>query len=243
MASAYFDFKQFRVNHQHCAMKVGTDSVVLGAIIPLIGSEQTILDIGTGSGLLALMLAQRSNAQIDAIEIDEAACEQARENFENSPWNNRLQASQISLQGFQKIIGIQYDLIISNPPYFEAGKNYSIHDLQRSKARHDGDLPFVDLVSGVMNLLKETGHFWLILPVDEAINFKAIAHSQKLFLSAQIEIVPRAGMPVKRVVQGYTKKLVVEKMSSQILMTSNHSKTESYFDLTKDFYLDNLDSR
>jgi tRNA1Val (adenine37-N6)-methyltransferase len=243
MASTYFDFKQFRVYHQHCAMKVGTDSVVLGAIIPLFGSEQTILDIGTGSGLLALMLAQRSIAQIDAIEIDEAASKEVQENFVNSPWNNRLQVTQIALQDFQKITSKQYDLIISNPPYFEAGKNYSIHDLQRSKARHDGDLSFVDLVSGVMKLLKETGHFWLILPVDEAINFKAIARNQELFLSAQIEIVPRDGMPVKRVVQGYTKKLVVEKMSSQILLTSNHSKTESYYDLTKDFYLDNLDSR
>jgi tRNA1Val (adenine37-N6)-methyltransferase len=224
-------------------MKVGTDSVVLGAIIPLFGSEQTILDIGTGSGLLALMLAQRSNAQINAIEIDEAASKEAKENFENSPWNNRLQACQIPLQDFIKITSKQYDLIISNPPYFEAGKNHSMDDLQRSKARHDGDLSFIDLVGGVMKLLNETGHFWLILPVDEAIIFKAIARSQELFLSTQIEIVPRAGKPVKRVVQGYTKKEVIEKISSQILMNNNNTKTESYSLLTKDFYLDNLDSR
>lgn len=243
MASDYFDFKQFRVYHQHCAMKVGTDSVVLGAIIPLIGLEQTILDIGTGSGLLALMLAQRSIAQIDAIEIDEAASKEAKENFKNSPWNNRLQATHISLQDFIKITSKQYDLILSNPPYFEAEKNHSMHDLQRSIARHDGDLSFVDLANGVVKLLKETGCFWLILPLPESTIFNAIACKQGLYLNFQIEVIPRAGMQVKRLVQGYTKIPSIVTTEKLILLTDENKKSEKYSQISNDFYLEQLDSR
>jgi tRNA1Val (adenine37-N6)-methyltransferase len=224
-------------------MKVGTDSVVLGVLVPLLGSEQNILDIGTGSGLLTLMLAQRSFAAIDAIEIDEQASKQSKENFSISPWANRLHCTQISLQDFAKSYSKKYDLIVSNPPYFESNKNYSMEDAQRSVARHDGDLPFADLALGAFKLLNESGSFYLILPVEEAFIFERIASLQGLFLHSQISIIPKEGKQVKRVVQGYSLVLFPAQNLSITLLTSDNKKSEIYHQLTKDFYLDQLDSR
>src|SRR6476620_10639106 len=134
-----FNFKQFTVVQDRCAMKVGTDGVLLGAWTPLVNNPYNILDIGTGTGIIALMLAQRSHAeQIDAIEIDDAAYEQATENFENSPWNDRLYCYHAGLDEFVDEVEEEFDLIVSNPPFYT--ENYKSDNEQRDAARFEDSL-------------------------------------------------------------------------------------------------------
>src|SRR3954470_3745964 len=151
MGDTSFRFKNFTVHQDKCAMKVGTDSVLLGSWLNP-GNAKEILDIGTGSGIIALMIAQKSIADIDAIDIDHNAYLQARENFLISPWFFRLHASQCSLQEFSNESGKKYDLMISNPPYFHHASKPLKEE--RIQARHHDTLTFDDLVEGVKKLLK-----------------------------------------------------------------------------------------
>jgi tRNA1Val (adenine37-N6)-methyltransferase len=238
MASDYFDFKQFRVYHDLCAMKVGTDSVVLGSIIPISGKENKILDIGTGSGVLALMMAQRSpNAQIDAIELDEAAFQQALNNFIESKWKDRLCAKHFSIQEYANQAKPTYDIIVCNPPYFKLGSNFSIDDKQRSQARHDADLPFMDLAFCVKNLLEENGQFWLILPFTEANLFIEIAVRNGFFLNVEISIFPKPNKPVKRLIMGFGLKDVGCHKEDFFIHDNNGNPSPEYVEASKDFYL------
>jgi tRNA1Val (adenine37-N6)-methyltransferase len=153
-----FRFKQFSVDDSKCAMKVGTDAVLLGAWADVTCAE-TILDIGTGCGLIALMAAQRSNAHITAIDIDESTTLQSKENFLSSPWHDRLEA--IHIEQFQP--DYLFDLIICNPPFFKNALKTPFHE--RNLARHNDSLSFESLVSHVNILLSENGKFFFILPV------------------------------------------------------------------------------
>ena len=175
-----FVFKQFSVQQDRCAMKIGTDGVLLGAWTNLDLQPQTILDIGAGTGVLSLMLAQRSpSADLEAIEIDEAAYEQCVENFEASSWADRLFCYHAGLDEFMDEIEHPYDLIISNPPFY--AEQVSSGDAARDRARQKQSLPFEELLQGVAKLLAPEGLFSTIIPYKEEADFIALAASYGLF--------------------------------------------------------------
>lgn len=219
-------------------MKVGTDAVVLGCLAPISPSTKRILDIGTGSGVIALMLAQRcKQATVIGIEIDEAASKQAQVNFEASIYAEQLIGFHQSLQNYAVSSSIKFDLIVSNPPFFEQGKNASISDSARSLARQDGSLSFSDLAKHATMLLASTGSFCIILPVQEARLFGIEAVLNGLHLTHEIAIIPRHGKAANRLVQVY------QFMAHQLVQTEitlkdeNGSASEEYIQLSKEFYL------
>lgn len=231
-----FTFKQFTIKQQNSAMKIGTDSVLLGCFAE-VEHAQKILDIGTGTGILALMCAQRSSATIDAVEIDEQAALEADYNFKKSKWTNRLNIHHQSLQNYTQACSLLYDVIISNPPYFVKDSNFSIEDEQRSKARHDADLPLSDLARYAYQLLKEDGTFWLILPTQEAELFAAYAKESRLFLKQQIELSPKANKPVNRVVQQWCKQETTIVKSNFVIYEPNGEPSLSYKKIAQEFYI------
>lgn len=197
MPNPYFQFKKFTVYHDLCAMKVGIDGVLLGAWTPFQSHDKQILDIGTGSGLIALMLAQRnSEANISAVDIDENACRQAEINFQSSPWNDRLTTTKIDLQDYQISQDKRYDLIVSNPPFFvnsmKAGND------ARTAARHTDFLSHEKLILKSVELIKETGRICLILPVTEGLQCVAFAASHNIFCYQQVFVHPKPGAEAKR---------------------------------------------
>ena len=163
MALEAFQFKQFSVAHDRCAIKVGTDAVLLGAWAPVNPTTKSILDIGSGSGILALMLAQRCNADlIDGLEIDGKAYEQCVTNFESSPWADRLFCYHASFKAYTNEMDIKYDFIISNPPF--CSENFSTNDKLRNMARFEAAMPFNELLKSVRKLLSKNGGFCVIIP-------------------------------------------------------------------------------
>jgi len=215
-------------------MKVGTDGVLLGCLVEA-GKSKRILDIGTGTGLLALMMAQQSEAIIDAIEIDEIAYEEAKQNFATSKWSERLNAYNCSFKDFLTRTG--YDLIISNPPFFNHGKQYSISDEQRSLARHDKELPFEILIDNAIKILTDDGKFWLILPKNEALDFTKIATEKRLYLQKEILIKPKPSRQYNRVVMCFGKQEMKSVQQTIVIYRENSETTEQYYELTKDFLL------
>lgn len=233
-----FQFKQFTIRQDKTAMKVGTDGVLLGVWTPLPHSAFSILDIGSGTGLIALILAQRSSAhQIDALEIDEDAYEQCVENFEESPWNDRLFCYHAGLDEFTDEIEDRYDLIVCNPPYFES--NHLIEDESRSKARFYDILPFEELIKGVSVLLADNGIFSVIIPFEEEKHFLKLA--QKEFLTP-IKITHVKGTPtakIKRSLICFSKNSQSQSIETNtlILEVERHQYTPEFTAMVKDFYL------
>ena len=175
-----FEFKNFTVHQDQCAMKIGTDGVLLGAWAPIHRNPFSILDIGSGTGILALMLAQRTEAQvIEAIEIDDSAYEQCVVNFEQSPWNDRLFCFHASIQEFVAEMDDQYDLIVCNPPFYQ--EHYKSNDDQRDLARFQDAMPFEHLLYSVSQLLTKDGLFSVIVPESEEGQFITIASQFNLF--------------------------------------------------------------
>jgi len=231
-----FKFKQFQVHHKYSGMKVGTDGVLLGVLADIEHSKN-ILDVGCGCGLIALMLAQRSGALIDAIDIEESAVSEALYNVECSPWPNRIVVYHSSFQDFCTDTRIaHYDLIVSNPPFFiNSLKN---PQPKKSLARHSDSLPFDVLITGVIKLLKTNGLFWLILPVLEAGIFIQSAKASGLFINQSIEIFPSESKPAGRLVMAFSKEEKVVKRSSLVIETTErHQYTQVFKGLAKDFYL------
>jgi tRNA1Val (adenine37-N6)-methyltransferase len=233
-----FQFKQFSIQQDHCAMKVGTDGVLLGAWAPINHRPFSVLDIGAGTGLIALMLAQRSHAeQIDAIEIDENAFEQCVDNFENSPWNDRLFCFHASLDDFMEDLeDEEYDLIVSNPPFYS--EDYKTENESRDLARFQDALPFEDLVEAASVLLSETGVLALIVPHKEEERLIALAKAWDLF---PLKITHVKGTPtseIKRSLVAFsfteTRELPIDEL---IIETARHQYTAEYIALTQDFYL------
>lgn len=233
-----FQFKKFSVNQDKCAMKVGTDGVLLGAWTLLENNPYSILDIGSGTGLISLMLAQRSNAeQIDALEIDENAYEQCVENFENSNWGDRLFCYHASFQEFVEEMyeEEEYDLIVSNPPFYTS-QNKSENE-QRDLARFEDALPFEHLLQGSEALLSENGVFCTIIPFSEEEDFIKIARHFGLFSFKTTRVKGTPTSEIKRSLIAFSK---IEKQINTdelIIETSRHHYTEEYVELTKDFYL------
>jgi tRNA1Val (adenine37-N6)-methyltransferase len=217
-------------------MKVGTDGVILGAWCPIDNNPFSILDIGAGTGILSLMLAQRSNAfQIDAIEIDEDAYEQCVENFESSPWGDKLFCFHAGLDEFVEEPEDEYDLIISNPPFYT--EDYKTENEQRDLARFSDALPFEDLVKAANLLLTENGIFAVIIPFKEEEKFIALAKDFELhpFKITRVKGTPTT--EIKRSLLAFSKTQKQTLVDELIIETARHQYTEDYIALTNDFYL------
>lgn len=232
-----FSFKQFLVKQDQCAMKIGTDGVLLGAWTPIENNPFSILDIGTGTGIIALMLAQRSSAQqIDALEIDENAYEQSVDNFESSPWSDRLFCYHAALDEFVEEPEDEYDLIISNPPFYT--DHYKSDNEQRDLARFADAMPFEDLVEAADLLLSENGIFAVIIPFKEEENFLALAKEFELY---PLKITRVKGTPtteIKRSLLAFSRnENAVNTTDELVIETARHIYTPEYIALTKDFYL------
>ena len=235
MSNQTFAFKQFKINQDKCAMKVGTDAVLLGSWVNA-SNAKTILDIGTGTGIIALMLAQKSGARIDAIDIDMNAYIQATENVNHCDWKDRIEVHHISLQQFAKESDHKYDLIVSNPPYFIDSSKAS--EESRTNARHTDQLPFNELLDGVLKLLNPTGKFYVILPTKESEQFREEAEKHKLFLTKLTRVITRTDKPEKRLMLRFE---FIQRAFSESSITiekdERHSYTDEYKELTKDYYL------
>lgn len=234
-----FKFKQFTINQDRCAMKIGTDGVLLGAWISLEHDPESILDIGAGTGVIALMLAQRSEASnIEALEIDEDAYEQAVENFENSDWGDRLFCFHAAFDEFVEEMQEEeekYDLIVSNPPFY--ADEYSSQDVRRDQARFAEALPFRELLEGVSKLLSPKGKFSLILPKKEEETFLSLARRFGLFPSRLTRVKGNNEVPAKRSLIEFTFSQQEFDHETLIIENTRHDYTPEYIALTKDFYL------
>ncbi len=231
--STGFTFKQFHVQHDRCAMKVGTDGVLLGCWtdVPAGGS---VLDIGTGSGLIALMVAQRTQAQIDAIDIASDAYEQACINFAQSPWNERIKAYIASIQEWQT--QEQYDLIVSNPPYFN--NSLKNPDKGRELARHTDSLSYADLFAHSARLLKDEGRLSIILPAEAESEACSLARTHGFSLTRVTRVYSKESKPARRVLLSWTKKAdCVVREDILVLENAEGGRSTQYQELAKDFYL------
>ena len=218
-------------------MKIGTDSVLLGAWCPLDNTPFSVLDIGSGTGILSLMLAQRSNAaQIDALEIDEKAYEQAVDNFEKSPWSDRLFCFHAGLDEFVEEPEEEYDLIVSNPPFYS--EDYKSNDEQRDLARFQDAMPFEDLIEAADLLLSENGILSVIIPFKEEEKFINLANEFELYPFKITRIKGTPTTEIKRSLLAFSRKENSKfPIDVLIIETSRHQYTEEYIALTKDFYL------
>jgi len=238
-----FHFKQFTVEQDRCAMKVGTDGVLLGCFVKEPTEPTKVFDIGTGTGLLALMLAQKfKEATIKAIEIDAAAAGQAEANFSHSAWKNRLTLSHQSFQQFYTETSESFDLIICNPPYFKEanrtkGNNVQHPDSQRAKARFADYLPFEELLQGVKQLLTNEGSFYIVLPVQEAQKFTSLANEAGLHLHALMEVTGREGATPNRCLMKWGKMAQPLQKNSLLMYHQDTRPTDEYIAFTRDFYL------
>ena len=235
----FFTFKQFKIYHDKCAMKVGTDGVLLGAWADC-KNATNILDIGTGTGLIAIMLAQRSDAQITAVEIVQEAFEQAIFNVNNTEWKARINVQNIRFQKFANNFNEQkkslFDLIVSNPPFFS--NSLKPPKEKKKLAKHNDSLPFEDLIFGVNKLLSKNGKFAIILPFDAYENFIKLCLSVNLFCNKITFVKPNPKKEPKRVLMEFNKnkkELFTEILTIEI--DKRNIYTAEYKEITKDFYL------
>lgn len=236
-----FKFKQFSVNQNKCAMKIGTDAVLIGAWTSLENNPLSVLDIGAGTGVLALMLAQRSNALpiaieiIDAIEIDDDAYEQCVENFEQSDWNDRLFCFHASLEEFVEDIEDKYNLIICNPPFY--AEDYKTDNNSRDLARFQDAMPFDHLLESVSKLLSEKGIFSVVIPFKEEEIFIGLASRFNLFPKRILRVKGNPSSEIKRSLMEFSFSKNNTEVNELIIETERHQYTEEYINLTKEFYL------
>lgn len=232
----YFQFKQFRVVQQHSAMKVGVDGVLIGAWAEVSGAHR-ILDIGAGTGLIALMMAQRCpSAIIDAIDIDPEACTECKFNAEQSPWAQRINVSCSSLKEYVKTCDQKYDLVVSNPPYFANG--IKAPHLSRSTARHADSLPLDELMAGLAQLLAKGAKSALILPIESLSEVRRLTDINELFLSRLCLVKPNPAKPVFRIMVEITNEPCTLKEEELMIEYDAHfDYTPEYRLLTRDFYL------
>lgn len=217
-------------------MKIGTDGVLLGAWTPLINNPYNVLDIGAGTGILSLMLAQRSNAeQIDAIEINEDAYEQCVENFEASPWSDKLFCFHAGLDEFVDEPEDEYDLIISNPPFYT--DDYKSDNTSRDLARFENALPFEELIEAAALLLSDNGIFSVIIPYKEEERFVAMCKELDLFPLKITRVKGTTTSEIKRSLLAFCRIEQTPLIDELIIEISRHNYTSEYIELTKEFYL------
>ena len=236
MSNTYFAFKQFVINQDRCAMKVGTDGVLLGAWANTEGAGR-ILDVGTGSGLIAIMMAQRSEALIDAVEIDREAYLQAMENVAACPWKDRIRVYHDSLQHFVKEFPGLYDVIVSNPPYFR--RSLKPPSAVRSLARHDDRLSYESLLFCSAQVLTKQGRLAVIIPATEITRLAEIAYFHGLYPSQQVMIKPSPDKKPSRCLAEFTLERTKGCKESVLIIRDKDSVSyhEEYKKLTKDYYL------
>lgn len=233
-----FQFKEFLICQDRCAMKVGTDGVLLGAWVD-VKDAKNILDIGAGTGVIAIMLGQRTKDQVSSvhgIEIDPISAKQAKENMEAAPWSNRLSLFEQSIQDYAKSTSQDYDLIVSNPPFFSGGTFSQNQD--RNDVRHTIKLPHGDLLSAVRTLLAPEGKFCVILPLIEGMRFKEMAAGYNLNCTKVTKVRPKKDKPVERLLLQFERndlpaiedELVIQK-------EARNDWTDEYIELAKAFYL------
>lgn len=234
MASDFFQFKQFKVYHNQCGMKVGTDAVLIGAWCAT-GNINSVLDVGTGSGIISLMIAQRSNAKVTAIDVDEYAAMQATSNFSISPWHDRLSVLHADFSDYVSQINEKYDLIVSNPPYFTNGILAPCK--KRSTARHADSLNYQQLFEGVVQILTDKGRFALILPSDAESEIEKLASNSGLHMIRKCNVYPKPDGVIKRLMWEFSKEKGEYTEESLIIEHDRHVYSSEYIELTRDFYL------
>jgi tRNA1Val (adenine37-N6)-methyltransferase len=231
-----FQFKQFSIKDKNSAMKVGTDAVLLGCSAD-VNNANRILDIGTGCGVIALMLAQRSNAHITGIDMHKPSIADAKLNFSNSNWNNRLKALHLSLQEFSKNCEIKFDLIVSNPPFF-SNSLLSPSD-EKSLAKHNHELPYSELLKNAYQLLQNEGKFTVIIPVSEYSNFNFEATRTGFYTLEKLNIIPAENKAANRIIVTLSKQAgSIQTIRKLSIRNKRNEFSRDYKNLTKDFYLD-----
>jgi tRNA1Val (adenine37-N6)-methyltransferase len=238
MSQDFFQFKQFIVRQDQSAMKVCTEACIFGACIQIEKSTSTILDIGTGTGLLTLMMAQKTTEEvrIDAVEIEPNAAKQASENIYQSPWSQRsISVYPVALQDYRANTGKKYDLIVSNPPFYQ--NHLKSPNTKKNLALHNDSLPFDVLVSTVSILLSENGYFWILLPAFIHTQMTGLAEQHGLFLIREINIYNQANKEVFRKIGAFSKKKQELKSENLIIRNADNSYTGSFKSLLKDYYL------
>jgi tRNA1Val (adenine37-N6)-methyltransferase len=235
MPNQYFNFKQFTVNQDKTAMKVGTDGVLLGAWTNT-ENAKTILDIGTGTGLIALMLAQKSNANIVAVEKNVNAYNQAVENINKSKWKNRIEVINSSFQDFSENYNLKFDLVVSNPPFFTNSLKNSC--INKTEARHNDSLPYNDLVKGVNKLSHSETAFHIILPFDQKDDFIDLCRVNQFYCNKITFVKPNPEKNIKRILMTFSKNdLDCIQETIVIENKQRHDFTDEYKKLTGDYYL------
>ena len=235
MSNNYFCFKQFAVVQDNTAMKVGTDGVLLGAWCSCANARR-VLDVGTGTGLIAMMVAQRSEAQVSAVEIDSSACIDAVGNFGNSPWADRIELFNLPVQEFADDCQDRFDLIVSNPPFFS--NSLKAPSAGRALARHDDTLPVADLFSCSVRLLNDNGRLSVIIPADRLDDYDSEAALHGLRPVRRAMVRPNPSLPFHRamVEYGYGDSFTTDEIIT--IETDEHGVYSSeYIALTRDFYL------
>lgn len=242
-----FRFKQFQLDDSGATMKLGTDAVLLGVLASPLVTPRHILDIGTGCGVIALMMAQRfPDAIVDAIDIDKDTAVVAERNFDQSPWSPRLKALHLSLQELRTHMEAEknaparlYDLIVSNPPYFT--RSLKNDDPRKRIARHDDTLPLEQLFDHACRLLSDNGTLALVLPIEQQDHAVSLAQKQGLFTGSGTTIHNRPGDPAKRIVFSFHKKKPQENREdsfTKLFMREEDNRySTAYIELTADFYL------
>lgn len=234
MSKTFFQFKEFQVFHHKSSMKVGTDAVLLPCLTDF-SNTYNILEVGCGSGVISLMCAQLSEANILAIDIHRESVEQARKNFELSSWKDRLKTKLISFQELAINYESTYDLIICNPPFFI--DSLKSPEINRNLARHNDSLSQWELLQSAHKLLKPEGKLSLILPLKEGEELIEKAKEEAFYLKTRVNIKPKLSKPANRIVIELNFVRQATKLSELIIREENNEYSQAYKKLTKDFYL------
>lgn len=233
-SGTHFHFKQFSIRHDRCSMKVGTDGVLLGAWVNVAGAT-SILDIGTGSGVIAVMLAQRTldDVRIDAVEVEPDDAQQAKENVQLSRWPEKITIYNQPIQQFHS--DQKYDVIVSNPPYFVNSQKPPGE--RRTQTRHTTSLDHDTLLMSVLRLLKDNGRFSVVLPFTEGLQFIELATNQTLYCCRKYSFRTRREKPIERWLLEFSREVLPEEEGEILLYSKDVDWSDDYLRLTKDFYL------
>jgi tRNA1Val (adenine37-N6)-methyltransferase len=236
MSNNYFSFKQFTIYQDQCAMKVGTDGVLLGSWTDVENASR-ILDVGTGTGLIAIMLAQRSTALIDGVEIEKNACLQARKNATGSPWHKRINLYHDSIQHFSKSRSSGYDIIVSNPPYFQ--NSLKPPGRLKTLAKHDEGLSYASLLSCSAKLLIPGGRLSFIVPAADQKQFTSLADFHRLQPSRLTWVRPAPMKDYSRCLMEFSAKPGIAYVENELVIRKDDltAYSDEYVELTRDFYL------